>query len=217
MFDTDKPEERGQVGIGTLIVFIALVLVAAIAAGVLINTAGFLQSQAEATGEESTSQVSDGVQLVGSSAVTDTNGEVSIVELRVALAPGSDRVDLSDATIDWVGDTNSATLPVTADGSNDLSTYKTSTGTPFEAPDNAVIPSDQSTELTSESDRATIVLVSVNSVTISAITASDDLADDVPMLEGETADVTITVSSGGQTTTTLNPPDIMESEEGVNL
>ena len=59
-----KLDNRGQVGIGTLIVFIAMVLVAAIAAGVLVNTADMLQESAEQTGEDSQAQVSDRIQVI---------------------------------------------------------------------------------------------------------------------------------------------------------
>ena len=101
MFDTDTDNrERGQVGIGTLIVFIALVLVAAIAAGVLINTAGFLQTQAQATGEESTDQVSTNLVFLSTTGVIDGDEEgIDRFDTTVQLGPGSSAVDLDDATI----------------------------------------------------------------------------------------------------------------------
>jgi len=104
MFDTDIDNtERGQVGIGTLIVFIALVLVAAIAAGVLINTAGFLQTQAQSTGEESTEQVSTNLVFLSTTGeVEDDDGDptgVNSFETTVQLGPGSSAIDLDDATI----------------------------------------------------------------------------------------------------------------------
>lgn len=101
---------RGQVGIGTLIVFIALVLVAAIAAGVLINTAGFLQSQAEATGEDSTSQVSDNIEVISSYGTVNDGGSIGDLRFTVTKAPGSDTVDLSDLTIELTGPDGSAII-----------------------------------------------------------------------------------------------------------
>ncbi|KTG30346.1 hypothetical protein, partial [Haloferax profundi] len=51
--------------------FIAMVLVAAIAAGVLVDTAGFLQDQAQETGQQSSAQVTDRVQVTSVYAETD--------------------------------------------------------------------------------------------------------------------------------------------------
>ena len=102
-FKTD--EERGQVGIGTLIVFIALVLVAAIAAGVLINTAGFLQTQAEQTGEESTDQVANNLQLVTATGDVIDDDEVENVDYTLQLAPGSDPIAMDETVVQYFGDT----------------------------------------------------------------------------------------------------------------
>jgi len=92
--------DRGQVGIGTLIVFIAMVLVAAIAAGVLINTAGLLQSQAEATGEESAEQVSDRVVIQSVSGEVASEDEINEIEVVVRRSPGAGDIALDSLIIE---------------------------------------------------------------------------------------------------------------------
>jgi len=123
MFENNE-DERGQVGIGTLIVFIALVLVAAIAAGVLINTADLLQGQAQQTGQESTEQVTNNVNVLSASGTTDGSGELTSIEVRVSKAPGSGDIRMDDATFRWVGSSNAATVTsggdVTLSGDTDL-------------------------------------------------------------------------------------------------
>jgi flagellin-like protein len=103
--DTDdrSKRDRGQVGIGTLIVFIAMVLVAAIAAGVLINTAGFLQSKSEAAGQQSGDQVTNRLEVSSATgAVDQTDKEITHVNVTVKQAPGADNVDLRNTSVSWV-------------------------------------------------------------------------------------------------------------------
>jgi archaellin len=86
---------------------------------VLINTAGFLQSQAEQTGQESTEQVANNVQLTSSYGTANLNGTdtgyVSGVNIVVQLAPGSEPIDLADATVELFPEGGSS---VQIDGSN---------------------------------------------------------------------------------------------------
>jgi len=112
MFEQDKTD-RGQVGIGTLIVFIAMVLVAAIAAGVLVNTAGFLQATAEDAGQESVDKVTNRLDVVSTHGLVNASGSekrIDSLNLTVRLAAGSGAVSLQDTTIKYVSGTKAENL-----------------------------------------------------------------------------------------------------------
>ncbi|ETA66735.1 archaeal flagellin-like protein [Methanolobus tindarius DSM 2278] len=96
---------RAQVGIGTLIIFIAMVLVAAVAAAVLIQTSGTLQQKAQSTGKQATQEVSsnlmvktiEGVRAKDSSTVMSST--IDLLKLKVGLNVGSSPVDVNQVVI----------------------------------------------------------------------------------------------------------------------
>ncbi|TKX47302.1 flagellin [Halorubrum sp. SD690R] len=205
MFETIlDEEERGQVGIGTLIVFIAMVLVAAIAAGVLINTAGFLQTQAEATGEESTSQVSDRLQVVSQSGnvtdlnITNTSTERAIDKLQITVAqsPGAGNIDLSEVSVELIG--TGGQVSGTLNGTENIDIFT-------DENEDAVV-------LTDSGDRAEITL-NLNSTDGDFGYNLDPTNSDGGIEAGDSLSVTFTTASGSSTTTELRVPTTLTEEQ----
>jgi archaellin len=153
--------------------------VAAVAAGVLVNTAGELQSRASDTGEDAQAQVSNQIDVVSATgAVSGSN--VTEVVLVVKKSPGSDPIDLSDATIQYTSDTDSLTL---TEGS----------GFAVENPDGTAV----SDKVLSETDERKELVVDV----------SGPSPRQLP--EGSSATLEIVDQSGASTVYGVNVPDVL--------
>jgi len=88
---------HAMVGIGTLIIFIAMVLVAAVASSVIIQTSESLQQRAQAVGKQTIRQVSSGMEIVDVTGYTNAD-KTRIEYIAISIKPraGSYDIDLNE-------------------------------------------------------------------------------------------------------------------------
>ena len=95
-----KLDEEAMVGIGTLIIFIAMVLIAAVAASVLITTSETLQSRAKAVGTQTIREVSAGIAIEEVTGYTDAaQTRIEYLALTVRPRAGSKDIGLGLCTL----------------------------------------------------------------------------------------------------------------------
>jgi len=92
-------KDIGAIGIGAMIVFIAMVLVAGIAASVLIQTSGNLEMRAMQAGTETTAEVATGIH-VGSIYGYSNFSQIQLLSIEIRPRSGSREVDLSETIIE---------------------------------------------------------------------------------------------------------------------
>jgi len=121
IFKLLKRKEVGSIGIGAMIVFIAMVLVAGIAASVLIQTSTKLESQAMRTGQETIKEVSTGIAVQDISGHVNS-GAIDMITITVRPRAGTTDIDLNETFIELANSSHKMILDYNGAKWNDSDT-----------------------------------------------------------------------------------------------
>jgi len=189
--------DRGQVGIGTLIIFIAMVLVAAVAAGVLINTSGMLESQASTTADDTQDQVTNNVEFVSATGEVGSGGDViNAVSFTVMKGAGADSISIDDATLEFASNDDVETYNL-EDAAGDGDTFD---------------PANQSVNMSMLKGSDTSVLQNQDErleITVRFDAGANPVAE---MDQGDRATVTFVDQSGAESLYGVNVPDTLTDD-----
>ena len=195
-----KDEESGSIGIGAMIVFIALILVAAVASTIIIKTAEELQQNAEQTSSDTRQQISGKVALIdvvvrstGDELAGNGDDHIATMDVIFRISSGSSGIYPPDLSY-YITCEVSSTLGMAVDAGL------------FDALDlNTEGDVDDATELEAGiSYLATITLGSTDTTDDDSLTAADtDPGCAATATQGESLNMRIVVNGGGETLTEL--------------
>ena len=99
-FRRSKYNNYSSIGIGAIIIFIAMVIVAGIAASVIIQTSSNLEQKAMLTGQETKTEVSTGLAVYNIEAYAASGSDISKLSIMVCPRAGSEEIDVSHTFIE---------------------------------------------------------------------------------------------------------------------
>ena len=106
-------DKNAAIGIGSLIIFIAMILVAGIAASVIIQTMNILEQQALNTGQETLKDVSGGLRVTHVSGLK-SGSTIDQIAIFIKTTAGSFDMDLSESFISLSDSTTKLILNYTS-------------------------------------------------------------------------------------------------------
>ena len=95
----ERNREEGSIGIGAMIVFIALILVAAVASTIIIKTAEELQQNAESTSDDTRKEISGKVNIIQIIVNGSSGNDIDSLIVTAKIASGSTDVQVQDCLL----------------------------------------------------------------------------------------------------------------------